>query len=63
VVDDDKPVGLDGVQVDFEDERVVADVDVMLVATLAQRLGVQALAVGLVWLGRDRPRGQCGAQG
>ena len=55
MVHDDKPVGLDGVQVDFDDERVVADAGVMLVATLAQRLGVEALAVGLVRLRRDRP--------
>ncbi|MCA1679148.1 MAG: IS1380 family transposase, partial [Actinobacteria bacterium] len=55
MVHDDKPVGLDGVQVDFDDERVVADAGVMLVATLAQRLGVEALAVGLVRLRRERP--------
>jgi hypothetical protein len=40
VVHDDKPVGLDGVQVKFDDERVVSDAGVMLVATLAQRLGI-----------------------
>jgi plastocyanin len=37
-VQDDGPVGLDGVQVEFDDERVVSDAGVMLVATLAQRL-------------------------
>src|SRR3954447_6393264 len=55
VVQDDKPVGLDGVQVCFDDERVVCNAGVMLVATLAQRLGVEALAQQLVRLRRDRP--------
>jgi hypothetical protein len=50
VVQDDKPVGLDGVQVKFDDERVVSDAGVMLVATLAQRLGIEALAQGMVRL-------------
>jgi hypothetical protein len=43
-VHDDGPVGLEGVQVCFDDERVVSDAGVMVVATLAQRLGVEALA-------------------
>jgi hypothetical protein len=55
VVQDDKPVGLDGVQVKFDDDRVVCDAGVMLVATLAQRLGIEALAGSLVRLRRDRP--------
>jgi hypothetical protein len=55
VVQDDKPVGLDGVRVEFDDERVVLDAGVMLVATVAQRLGVEALAGSLVRLRRDRP--------
>jgi hypothetical protein len=55
VVQDDGPVGLDGVQVVFDDERVVSDAGVMLVATLAERLGVEALAGRLVRLRRDRP--------
>ncbi len=54
-VHDDGPVGLDGVEVCFDDERVVSDAGVMLVATLAQRLGVEALAGSLVRLRRDRP--------
>ena len=54
MVHDDKPVGLDGVQVVFDDERVVSDAGVMLVATLARRLGVEALAQQLV---RLRPSG------
>jgi hypothetical protein len=55
MVQDDKRVGPDGVQVEFDDERVVSDAGVMLVATLAQRLGVEALAQQLVRLRRDRP--------
>jgi hypothetical protein len=55
VVQDDKPVGLDGVRVEFDDERVVSDAGVMLVAMVAERLGVEALAGSLVRLRRDRP--------
>jgi Transposase DDE domain group 1 len=55
MVQDDEPVGLDGLRVEFDDERVVSDAGVMLVATVAQRLGVEALAGRLVRLRRDRP--------
>jgi hypothetical protein len=55
VVHDDEPVGLDGLRVEFDDERAVSDAGVMLVATLAGRLGIEALAGGLVRLRRDRP--------
>jgi len=55
VVHDDKPVGLDGVEVKFDDERVVSDAGVMLVATVVQRLGIEALAQQLLRLRRDRP--------
>ena len=55
MVQDDKPVGLDGVQVKFDDERAVSDAGIMLVGTLAKRLGVEALAGELVRLRRDRP--------
>ena len=55
MVHDDEPVGLDGLQVDFDDERAVSDAGVMVVATLAQRLGIEALAGRLVRLRRDRP--------
>src|SRR3954467_6160685 len=55
VVDDDTGVGLDGLQVEFDDERVVSDAGITLVATLAGRLGVEALAVQLVRLRGDRP--------
>ena len=53
MVQDDRPAGLDGVQVKFDDERVVCDAGVMLVATLAERLGIEALAQRLVRLRRD----------
>ena len=55
MVHDDEPVGLDGVQVEFDDERIICDAGVALVATLAQRLGIEALAGDLVRLRRDRP--------
>jgi hypothetical protein len=54
-VHDDEPVGLDGLRVCFDDERAVSDAGVMLVATLAGRLGIEALAGRLVRLRRDRP--------
>jgi hypothetical protein len=54
-VQDDEAVGLDGLRVEFDDERVVCDAGVMLVATVAQRLGVEALAGRLVRLRGDRP--------
>ena len=55
MVQDDEPVGLDGLRVEFDDERVVSDAGVVLVATLAERLGIEALAGELVRLRRDRP--------
>jgi len=55
VVHDDEPVGLDGVQVKFDDERVVCGAGIVVVATLAARLGIEALAADLVRLRRDRP--------
>jgi hypothetical protein len=55
VVHDDEAVGLDGLNIVFDDERVVSDAGIALVATLAQRLGVEELARGLVRLRRDRP--------
>jgi hypothetical protein len=54
-VHDDGPVGLDGLRVVFDDERAVSDAGVMLVATLARRLGIEALAGGVVRLRRERP--------
>jgi hypothetical protein len=55
MVDDDGPVGLDGVQVRFDDERVVSDAGIALAATLAARLGLEALVERFVVLRRDRP--------
>jgi Transposase DDE domain group 1 len=55
VVHDDEAVGLDGLRVEFDDERAVSAAGVMLVATLARRLGIEALAGRLVRLRRDRP--------
>ena len=54
MVHDDTAVGLDGLTVEFDDERVVSDAGIVLVATAAQRLGVEALAQRLVRLRRDR---------
>ena len=55
VVHDDEPVGLDGTRVKFDDERVVCGAVIVVVATLAARLGIEALAGDLVRLRRDRP--------
>jgi hypothetical protein len=55
VVHDDEPVGLDGLRVDFDDERAVSGAGVMLVATLARRLGIEALADRLVRLPCKQP--------
>jgi hypothetical protein len=54
VVHDDRAVGLDGLRVEFDDERVVSDAGIMLAATLAGRLGIEVLAQRLVRLRRDR---------
>ncbi len=43
---------LDGIKVVFDDDRSVADAGVLLAATLAQRLGIEALVNGCVDLGR-----------
>lgn len=55
MVHDDDAVGLDVVEVVFDDERVVSDAGIALVATLADRLGIERLAGRLVVLRRDRP--------
>jgi hypothetical protein len=55
MVHDDGPVGLDGVEVSFDDERVVSDAGIALVATLAGRLGIEGLVGRFVRLPRDRP--------
>ena len=53
MVHDDGPVGLDGVKVAFDDERVVSDAGIVLAATLAARLGIGDLAQRFV---RLRPK-------
>jgi hypothetical protein len=50
----DGPFGLDGIAVCFDDERAVADAGIVLPATLAARLGIEALVDQTVDLG-DRP--------
>ncbi len=55
MVQDDGPVGLDGVQVRFDDERVVSDAGLMLLATLAARLGIEESAQRFVRLRPKRP--------
>jgi Transposase DDE domain group 1 len=50
----DEPVGLDGIAVEFDDERAVADAGIVLAATLAERLGIEALVDRTVDLG-ERP--------
>jgi hypothetical protein len=50
MVDDGGPVGLDGVQVEFDDERVVSDAGIMLAATLAERLQLEDLVDSCVRL-------------
>src|SRR6266508_26127 len=55
MVHDDGPVGLDGVQVTFDDERAVSDAGIALAATLAARLGVETLIDRFVRLRPDRP--------
>ena len=55
MVQDDEPVGLAALRVEFDDERVVSDAGIALVATLAERLGIEALVGRFVVLRRDRP--------
>ena len=51
MVDDGGPVGLDDVQVAFDDERVVSDAGIVLAATLAERLQIEDLVEDCVHLG------------
>ena len=55
MVHDDGAVGLDELQVAFDDERAVSDAGIALAATLAARLGIEALVERFVRLPRDRP--------
>jgi len=62
MVHGDGPVGLDAVAVAFDDERAVADAGVVLPATLARRLGVEALVDERVVLGERVGAGNEGAK-
>jgi hypothetical protein len=55
MVHGDERVGLDGVRVVFDDDRVISDAGIALVATLAGRLGIEGLVGRFVGLRRDRP--------
>jgi hypothetical protein len=55
MVHDDEAVGLEGLNVAFDDERVVSDAGIVLAATLADRLGIEERARRLVRLRRGRP--------
>ena len=57
------PVGLDAVEVVFDDENAVANAGVALVATLAQRLGIEQLAEEGVDLAGRAGSGHEGAKG
>jgi len=58
----DGPVGLDGIAVEFDDERAVADAGIVLAATLAQRLGIEALVDQHVDLGERAGAANAGAK-
>jgi DDE family transposase len=60
MVQDEELVGLDAVRVVFDDERVVSDAGIALVATLAGRLEIESLVGRFVGLRRDHP-GACNA--
>ena len=55
MVNDDGPVGLDQVEVRFDDERAVSDAGIALAATLAGRLGIEGLVDRFVCLPPERP--------
>src|SRR5947209_16401279 len=46
----DVPARLDGVRVEFNEERLVSDAGLLLTATLAERLGLEGLVNESVWL-------------
>src|SRR5947209_6771378 len=55
MVHEEEPVVLDRLQVAFDDERLVSEAGIVLVATLAERLGVERLVDRVVRLRSDRP--------
>jgi Transposase DDE domain group 1 len=62
MVHGDGPVGLDAVAVCFDDERAVADAGIVVSATLAGRLGIEALVDERVDLGERAGAGNEGAK-
>jgi hypothetical protein len=58
----DGPVGLDGVAVAFDDQRAVAHAGIVLVATLAARLGIEDVVDERVDLGERSGAGNEGAK-
>ena len=54
MVHDERPVGVDDLEVRFDDGRVVSDAGIALAATLASRLGLEALVTQFVRLCPDR---------
>jgi hypothetical protein len=58
----DGPVGLDGIAAVFDDERAVADAGIVVAATLAGRLGIEALVDERVVLGERVGAGNEGAK-
>jgi len=51
----DGPVGLDGIAGGFDDGRAAADAGIVVAATLAERLGMEALVDGTVCLSQRPP--------
>ncbi len=49
------PISLDSVRVAFDEQRLVSDAGLLVTATLAERLGVEALVNESVWLGYQMP--------
>src|SRR5690349_15282429 len=58
----DGPVGLDAIAVDFDDERAVASAGIVLCATLAKRLGIEALVDETVVRGKRPGAANAGAK-
>ncbi len=55
MVHEEEPVVLDRLEVSFDDDRLVSDAGIVLVATLAGRLGIEQLAEQIVRLRPDLP--------
>jgi hypothetical protein len=62
MVHDDGPVGLDGIDLRFDDCRAVADAGIVLPATLAARLGIKGLVDRFVRLGERAGAANAGAK-